>query len=510
MENSSKKQLLFSFICTFLWGMAAHASIFMQNSFSHDSLGEFNGGNLWKMQLGRVFVPAYRAIMRTSLTIPWIIGILSLIWIGIAVFLTVKIFSVQSKVIIALIAGIFSVNLTVTATAATYIHDLDCDMFALLLSVLAVFLWKKYKKGFIGGMFCVGISLGFYQSYFSVTITLVLIDLIMELLDGTDFQKIIKKGLCALAMFLGGGILYWVALKIIPVITGVSLISGNYNSVDKALSLSWKGIIYNSIAAWKVSVKRILTAVSGYPQSFVRAIHLVMIGVFGMLIFCMIFLSKNHQKEKMFSLVLIAILPLSMNVAHVLTGGMSHDLMFYAVWLVYLLVILTAGKAYVFAKENKCNIYKKGSVVLLFLVAVILWGNVQTANAVYLEKEMEQRANASFFTRVLYEMEHTAGYTGGETPVVFVGKPDSVLTRMEGFEKYYSITGNEYYYVIGALGRGRYKNYFEYNLGNPLVIANNDVWQEMQENEEVKKLPSYPAEGSLKMIDGTLIVKLGD
>ncbi len=183
----NRKQIILCLAAAFIWGLAAHAYVFFHSSISHDSLFEFvadTDRNVWRIKLGRVFVPAYRILFRGAITAPWLIGFLSLLYIGITVFLVTKIFDIRSKTLIALISGVFATNITIISTAATYIHDLDADMMALLLAAFAVYLWKSFDKGFLYGIIPICLSLGFYQSYVSVAITLILLYLIMQLLNG--------------------------------------------------------------------------------------------------------------------------------------------------------------------------------------------------------------------------------------------------------------------------------------------------------------------------------------
>lgn len=145
----------------------------------------------------------------------------------------------------------------------------------------------------------------------------------------------------------------------------------------------------------------------------------------------------------------------------------------------------------------------------LFIV-VVLWGNVRLANTAYTEKYREQEANLSLFTRIVVRMEETDGYVTGETPVVFAGKPNSVLQRSSEFSALSQLTGLRSAYVPGQASRNYYQAYFDYVLLNPAVMAETSVWNELRGSEEVAAMPSYPEEGSLTFIDGVLVVKLGD
>ncbi len=144
------------------------------------------------------------------------------------------------------------------------------------------------------------------------------------------------------------------------------------------------------------------------------------------------------------------------------------------------------------------------------LIFVTLWGNVRLANTAYTEKYREQEANLSLFTRIVFRMEELDGYVTGETPVVFAGKPNSVLQRSSEFSALSQLTGLRSAYVPGQASRNYYQVYFAYVLLNPAVMAEASVWTELRGSEEVAAMPCYPEEGSLAFIDGVLVVKLGD
>lgn len=507
----NKKWLFYALVAVFLWGIVAHGYCFLSSNFSHDSLSEFNGAdgsNVWKIRLGRFVVPLYKAVFRTDLTLPWIAGLLSLVWIGLAVFLVIRMFRVESRNLIFLIAGIFTVNITVSATAATYMHDYDGDMFAMLCAVIAVYFWKNVRWGSVVGAAFVAMALGIYQSYISVTIVLVMFVCIFELLDGANFKNILIKGLKAVGMLILGGILYYIVLQIVLAATGLTLSSGDYNSLDKALELTPRYAVSLVIQAYVDCIRRLLNVISPYPAALVRGATFVMavaaagILVAGLRSKCMGCL------EKLLCIVLIVLLPLGMNITFVLTMGIVHDLMVYAVWLFYLFVLLLADWAVKKFALRKPGRYLQPACMLLVLL--LMYGNVQTANAIYLKKDMEQEAYLSLMTRVLYRMEEVEGYEPGVTPVVFVGTLDQLNDVISGFEDYRGITGISQSAVAGTQEDYRVRTYFQYVLGNPANIAGNPTWSQMQADPTVAQMPCYPEEGSVALVDGVLIVKLGE
>ncbi len=498
-----KRVFLLCFISVLGWGMAAHAYVFFQSAFSHDSLMLFMDYG-WRIALGRIFVPVYHEVLRGMITLPWMIGALSMLFMGMAVFLVVKAFGIRSVWVTVLTAGIFCANITIVSSAATYIHDLDAYMLALLLAVSAFFLWKKKNLGFVAGILPLAVSMGLYQSYTCVTITLVMFSLIADLLERERFVPVLIKGLKSVAMIIDAGLVYLVAVKLSCMISGVELYTGGYNSLSTVLSMSPRQIIKTAVYGYFETLRIMLLPKSVYADGFEFAVQAVLMIMTGLIIFVRLFSKHVAVKEKILALLLIGLLPLGMNFTYVLTDGMSNDRVHFAIWLFHLFTLLVVWR---YLKPGNIRVIAR--VVTCVLMAVILLGNVRMANTVYLKKDLEHKANVSLFTRVLYRMEDYDGYVTGQTPVAIVGRPDAVLSGMDGFEKASQITGAGNAYILGAADRGYYVNFFEYVMLNPISLADAGTWQAMQENVEVAQMPCYPQDGCIQMIDGTLVVKLG-
>ena len=505
---ANKKRLLYCLAVTFIFGLAAHAYMYFQDAFSNDSLNEFNGQQYihWKIQLGRFLVPVYRLFTRSDLTLPWLIGLISLLWTSLSVFVTTKIFDVRSKTLTALIAGIFVTNITVTATTATYIHDLDVNMLALLLAVLSVYLWQRYKWGHLLGAVLAFAVFALYQSYISVTITLILIILILQLLNHADFKSVFIKGLRAILMLAIAGAAYYAAYKVSLVLLNLNTVT-SYNSMEKLLNLEFFKLIKDIVRAYIHTIRSILLAPSSLPAFATAAISSLCILTAGVIILAKILRKEIGIKEKLLTLLLIALLPLGMNISKVLANGMSHDLMHFAVWLVYLFVLLVLYNANTQENTIISRIGKYGKQLCTLLLCIMLLGNIVLANQVYVKKDLEQEATLAYFTRVIDRMDTTEGYNRTETPVVFIGQPDYLSDNMEGFETPGELIGATYHYVLGAAQPDYYDSYFAYKLHYKILVADN--FEDFLEKQAVLDMPVFPQQGSIQIIDGALVVKLG-
>lgn len=513
----NKKQLYLSLAATFIWGLFAHGYAFGSNIFSHDSLRELHAeilGNEIKMGSGRVLTPIYRELLGSDVTLPWLAGLLSLLWIGLAVFLIVRLFRVESPVLVCLIAGVCTTNIAVSATIATYIHDLDCYMFSMLCAVASVYSWRNHRFGWLIGAPFAAASLGIYQSFIFVAVTLVMMVCIMDLLNERDFKAVFMDGIKAIGMLVLGGVLYYVMMKVILAQVGIALTKGDYNSLDRALTLSPENFLPQILSAYKDCFARMIDAYSSYPSILVRCGTILLLASSIFAVTVGLLSRKVHLLEKILCALLVILLPLGMNMIHVLTVGKNHDLMTYPIWLVYVLALLLAdwllGKWKNADGHGRLAWLARGQRTLcLVLVFVLVYGNVRFANGMYMKKSLEHEAYMSLMTRVVARMEMMEDYVPGETEVVIVDLPEHLNEVMPGFKDYWNVIGMTKPDMIYIDARDRFQAFFDYMMGLPILLADEDTWNAGAFLEAVQQMPVYPARGSMQMLDGVLYVKLG-
>ncbi len=204
--------------------------------------------------------------------------------------------------------------------------------------------------------------------------------------------------------------------------------------------------------------------------------------------------------NKTLVLTLGALLPLGMNISHVLDGGMTHDLMYYAAFLIYLLAILLV-EWYVKSFDGKKVLPNLCYIVTVFSLSIILVTNVQTANTAYIKKDLERQATLSVMTTVNADINRTEGYVVGETEVKFIGSPQTGVYEI--FPNILKITG------LGSKSQITYEetyySYYKYILQTPLNQSYEEIPKEITD-----EMPVFPKDGYIKWYDGILIVKMSE
>ncbi|MBP5762838.1 MAG: glucosyltransferase domain-containing protein, partial [Lachnospiraceae bacterium] len=137
-----------------IFWMAAHGFRFMNNLYTSDTLVcIFQDDILWQRSLGRFMQPA-TMIFRGCFASPWLLGIISIVFFTLSVYLISEILKIEDKFILFFICGILSCNVTITCALAGYTPWIDIYMTAFFFAVLGVWLFTKDKLiCYIIGMF---------------------------------------------------------------------------------------------------------------------------------------------------------------------------------------------------------------------------------------------------------------------------------------------------------------------------------------------------------------------
>ena len=110
---------------------------------------------------------------------------------------------------------------------------------AICFSVIAVCLYKQFQFGFIISAICIAISMGIYQAYLPLTITLFVLFLLTECIRKEwGIIETLKKGIKSVSTILLGIIFYYVFLKFFLWYYDASLAS--YKGIDSMGKIEWK------------------------------------------------------------------------------------------------------------------------------------------------------------------------------------------------------------------------------------------------------------------------------
>jgi len=507
-----KKIFRYAMISAVLWSLV-HVYAVSRLMVSHDSLAEFYAGAAmnsgytgitWKIALGRFVTPVYQKLFRGTVTLPWLIGLLSALYLGLTVYMTARVFSLKRALPIFMAAGVLITNPTVFLTAATFIHDMDVNMLGMLLAALAVWCWKEDSwLLWAVGVVCVSLCMGIYACFLSVTVVMVMFVCALALLDGEKPISVLVHGLKAIAMILAGLALYGVMALTVCRLTGVELVQGHYNSITNMVSQSTRDHLLERIVMAYQDVAGVLSReMFGHSGLLSKASITAILGGAAV-----IAVKAVRRKVGFFAgsmiLVLMALVPVAMDLSLIAGYGLVHDLMKCAFVLAYLMVvILTEEMLYAPGKAKKA-----AGVLLTLCIAVICWQYTVQANQIYLKKDLENRFTASQMTRIMTQIEQRDDYVPGETKLLFAGDITHHVSHRSELNQYWGYTGVGINTPIQTWSL--YKPYLEYMMGIRVNYCSGEERWALVTDQRVIDMPIYPQAGSIQMIDDVLVIRVG-
>ncbi len=494
----------YAFISAFLIGILTHLPAFVNDMPNHDGLASvYFDQNM--ITSGRWFLTVACGIS-SYFTLPWLIGIISLLWVSITCVILVELFEIKSPLHAIIISAIF-VTFPALASTYAYIYTADGYMFAMFLAVLAVYLTKKYpSKGFIFGGICLAFSMGTYQAYLPVTMLLSLLVVLGYYL--TENEKKDKTIFTAKIVGMGaiGVALYYIILQILLRVEGVSL--ADYQGINGMTSLTGdlfsivKGMYMDFLAfIWKGNV-----ICNNIPSAAALCL-LALLSIIAFFSFAAYHSLFKNVFFYLFGIISVALVPIFTNIILIISPDVNyHLLMRYQ----YVLIIIAffAGlmkRSEDFSMGSKLD--RAGQWIIIAIGLVISLNYMVTDNIGYSNLEKRYEKTYAYCLRLADRIEQTPGYYTG-MPVVMIGVvgdwnyPSTDLTG--------EVTSN----MIGFPGDTvcykpeDYKSFFANYLGITIEVMDQKTIGDIYLNDErYYELDSFPGEHCTEVVDGVLYVK---
>ena len=175
------------------------------------NLAQYGSGDF----LGRWFLK-YIHRLGTRYSIPAIHGVLMILILTLSACLVLEILHLHSTTAAILVPSLM-VTFPSVACTMTFMFMAHTSAIAIFMICMAIYLLRKYKWGFIPCTVLLICSLGVYQSYISIAITLMLLGMIVDLLEDKDVWRTLKHGiLCVIVLLVTVGVYMWLCHVIYP------------------------------------------------------------------------------------------------------------------------------------------------------------------------------------------------------------------------------------------------------------------------------------------------------
>lgn len=511
-----KKEYAFPFLTAVIVGFVTHMYLFTNKFPNADAMTSFYFDQNM-ITSGRWFLTVVCGIS-SYYDLNWVIGVLSVLYLAITAVVVSEFFEVKSNTVRACIGALLVTFPAVTATFA-YLYTADGYMLAFLLAVLAAYLTKKYKWGFVAGGVCLALSVGSYQAYVAATILMCLFSLIIMCLNNCTFKELLSKAWRYLAMGGIGGALYYVALKVLLAIQGKSL--DTYQGINEMGKLSLETLpgkivdAYYDFAAFALKGNVIIN--NGFSLGCVVLLTVV---VCGTALFCYI-KTKAYKRwyHTLLLLVFVGLIPFGTNIIYFMSSDVTFHLLMRLQWVMFPVFAVVLSERMIGIKTLKDttseeSAKKKPGVSFALVVSCI--GVIAAAglsyqfmlmdNIAYFNMNERYEKTYAYCLRLIDRIEQTPGYETG-MPIAMIGVLDESKYPVT------DITGDVTSNISGTTGdmliyKGeQYAAFMKHYLNvtiNPIV---GDQIIEIYNSPEYREMDSFPAESSIRIVDGIMYIK---
>lgn len=494
--------------------LAAHGYCFFNALYNHDSLLIFQNDGYWQISIGRFLQPVYVRLFRGMIAAPWLIGCVSFVFLMASAYFILNLLDIRKLERMCAATAMLTTSATLTLTNATYIHDSDLYMLALLLSVLGAYIAIRHGRYSLVSIICMVLSMALYQSYIQVAVLLLMFDVFGDVLKNKGAKDIMRKSAAYLCVIAASFVVYLVSAKTVQRIFDV-LVLDTYNGIA---NVGHYGGLRHLLSCFVGSYAYVLRAFMNpiaVHKTYVRAARLVLLFAGVWAVGRALATGRLSKANVLLAAVLICLFPFGINFVYFITQGMEHDLMTFSFAVAPLLLFpLLAANG---ACDGKSTKTVQTAVCVSF--AVIAFCNVIFANQTYVKKDLEAQSTLSVVNRIIDRIEQTDGYVAGETEVCIVGKLEEnplVISKRAGFD--YGGTGN------GAWVAATYniEHYISYCLAYPYkrywgaIPASADSrlpeWTQPAATNRAAVIDSlgvFPARNCVAVEDGVLYIKIG-
>ena len=504
-----KIQSKYGFFSTLIFGLISHGMGLFNKFSMDDDLHYFffhNENPLWAGRWAQYFLVRAEKIFfgDGNYSLPIINGGFTIVCIGIAVCLLIDLLDIKSEILCISLGGLF-----VSIPSVTHMFgDMYVSHFfslSLLLSVLGPYLILKKEKWFYAafGIILMVLSTAIYQAYIPVMISTFLFTLIKLFYDSnTKNQRVIlykKTAVILLSCFLLIFV-YILSTRIINKCLNVTLT--DYKNISEMGKLPVSVYIERIIIAYREFFLPSRNRIFDFYPGTIRTINFILTFLLFFLFIVLLWSEKKKYVKNLILLFLVVLIPFTVNFIFVMADYYSCYMM-----MVYSKVMFFLIFAWVLEKTmgNIQSVFVrcfKGLCIGGLVMLVVMYSRYD--NICYLQMELLQTQATRYFTTLITRIQSAEGYNSWQY-VSYIGDPDPGRNdnSIETIPEMDNVMFFPYWGLKNTL-QGPWREYMKMWCG----YSAHEVDQSyIIDRPEVQAMPHYPAEGSIKVIDDTVVVK---
>ncbi len=503
-----KKMVIVQFIFSVLL-----YSILITNQLTNHYDGLWSGNyalsGTWELSIGRWFW-LYIDRLRIGISSEPLTSCLALFLIIIGNILIFDIFGQIGKKT-GYLAGMIIMSSTTVCNYLSYRYMSPTFGASFLLSILAAWILVK-KQNRVGNMvsaMVIALGLGAYQANLACTCVILVITFIKMVIEDEENKRIIHFTLGSFLTLATGCIIYKLIWQFHLSVFGVT--PSSYNGADN-ISVSDMIICFpqNIIKSYKFfinyffenSIKHNIFQKAGF---YYLVCGIVIIA----LVTKIIMLVRKDIVKTVLLILASSVIPMACNISLFLATKAGVMIQMTAGMAILFPVILCLVNS-IKEQDLHKNKFEKFKMAYIVFLAIILYGNVYMT-AIDQETMYEGRNSSETLVHEAVSELCRKQMVSADKSYLFIGCPSRNpmfrVTKFWDMSNSYARYG-EFWSDPGCL-RMAYSGILR-NIGVNLAYVPDDASIALNNREDVKNMPLFPAEGSIQEIDGYIVIKISN
>lgn len=504
-----KPQYKLTFLSTIIFGIISQGmGLFNKYSWHDDISALFSVGSTytsgrWMLDLlGKFEVKIFGD---GHYSLPVVNGVFSILCIGLSACIIIGLMEIKSQILCISIGGVM-VTFPVVTGLFGYMFTVPYYMLGMLAGVFGAYCVCKWQRWYalIPGVILMGCSVGVYQAFIPVVLSMFLFWLIKRIYEAKEeeiallLKKVVTIGLsCGLFILFYFWMTYYFINKY-----GVKL------ATDQGIDRMGKASLHEYILRVSIAYREFFAPSMNsnyymFPGSG-RIVHTILVAAF--CFYSLILLLHVYRESKInviIMAVLISLVPITVNFIFVMVApGIVHSLMVYGQAMFFVIFAWLIENIHV--KREKFNsIINKINIVFAGILFFVIIMYCRFDNICYLKASFSQEEAISYFTTLITRIKSADGYTD-ELPVVFVNANNINDKSLENLESLNYVNIIPYSGVTSYVNDWAWIDYMHRWCGYYPLIGDVSMFSGIP---EVERMPSYPDDGSIKIINDTVVVK---
>jgi hypothetical protein len=448
-------------------------------------------------------------------SIPAVHGFVFILFLTLSACLVLEIAGIKSVTGAILVPAVMVTFPSVVSTM-TFMFMAHTSGIAIFMVCFAIYLLRRYKIGWLPCGILLICAMGIYQSYISIAITLMLVGMIADLIDGKKFVDVFKNGILYVVV-LGVGVLVYMKLCHVyyPTIDNETYGGvGNMgqiaiSEIPKLIGRCYKRFLEYFL--WKP-----FAFVSKTAQIANIATCILAVALFGIV-------SVNRKLYKdVLAYALLALVcflvPLAAAFIYFMAPEVDYSmLMLYAYVFVYVIVLELFERCMIDWKNIvPGKIWKKIaayviSIVVVATIFVSSYTDYLLTNRAYLRTDVATERVKAYFNRVISLAQSTDGFKYDDRIAIlgefyYKDNPSSVEIDIFDSEDLRELSGVAL--ENGLITSGVRDNFIKTFLGYEVADITWDEKNDIMASDEYKSMPIYPENGCVQKINDVWVVKM--